>query len=164
MSANSPNTAQGIKIVAQNRKALHDYEVLQRVEAGIELRGTEVKVIREGHASLVGAYADIDKYKNEAWLIGVNIPLYGFGNIFNHDTHRNRRLLLHKREILKLREHTERKGNTLVPLSLYLKKGKVKCQIGICRGKAAHDKRETIRRREGDLQARRAVANAMKRR
>ncbi len=149
--------------LATNRKALHDYEVLQRVEAGLVLRGTEVKVLRDGKGGLAGAFASIDKNTNEAWLEGVNIPGYEFGNIYNHDSHRRRKLLLHAREILRLREHVEQKGNTLVPLALYLKHGRVKCEIGICRGKAQYDKRETIKRRETDLATRRAVAHAMKR-
>lgn len=164
MSAKPTSNRDAIQVVARNRKALHDYEVLQHLEAGLALRGTEVKVVREGHAGLIGAYADVDKHTNEAWLHGVNIPPYGFGNIFNHDTHRSRKLLLHRREILKLREHVERKGNTLIPLALYLKKGRVKCELGVCRGKAEYDKRETLRRKESDRETRRAVMSAIKNR
>ena len=149
--------------VARNRKALHDFEVLERLEAGLALVGTEVKVVRAGHASLQGAYAQIDKNTGEAWLCGVNIPPYGFGNLFNHDALRARKLLLHRRELLKLRAHEERKGNTIVPLSLYLKRGRVKCELGVCRGKNEIDKRETIKRRELDRDARRAMANALRR-
>ena len=149
--------------VARNRKALHDYEVLERIEAGLALVGTEVKVVRAGHAGLQGAYAQVDKNTGEAWLCGVNIPPYGFGNLFNHDSLRARKLLLHRRELLKLRAHEERKGCTIVPLSLYLKRGRVKCELGVCRGKDAVDKRETIKRRELDREARRAVANAVRR-
>ena len=149
--------------VARNRKALHDFEVLERLEAGLALVGTEVKVVRAGHASLQGAYAQIDKNTGEAWLCGVNIPPYGFGNLFNNDALRARKLLLHRRELLKLRAHEERKGNTIVPLSLYLKRGRVKCELGVCRGKNEIDKRETIKRRELDRDARRAMANALRR-
>ena len=149
--------------VARNRKALHDFEVLERLEAGLALQGTEVKVVRAGHAGLQGAYAQIDKNTGEAWLCGVNIPPYGFGNIFNHDSLRARKLLLHRRELLKLRAHEERKGCTVVPLALYLKRGRVKCELGVCRGKDTVDKRETIKRRELDREARRAVANAVRR-
>ena len=149
--------------VARNRKALHDFEVLERLEAGLALVGTEVKVVRAGHAGLQGAYAQIDKNTGEAWLCGVNIPPYGFGNLFNHDALRARKLLLHRRELLKLRAHEERKGNTIVPLSLYLKRGRVKCELGVCRGKNEIDKRETIKRRELDRDARRAMANAVRR-
>jgi SsrA-binding protein len=149
--------------VARNRKALHDFEVLERLEAGLALVGTEVKVVRAGHASLQGAYAQIDKNTGEAWLCGVNIPPYGFGNLFNHDALRARKLLLHRRELLKLRAHEERKGNTIVPLSLYLKRGRVKCELGVCRGKNEIDKRETIKRRELDRETRRAATNAVRR-
>ena len=149
--------------VARNRKALHDFEVLERLEAGLALQGTEVKVVRAGHAGLQGAYAQIDKNTGEAWLCGVNIPPYGFGNIFNHDSLRARKLLLHRRELLRLRAHEERKGCTIVPLSLYLKRGRVKCELGVCRGKNVVDKRETIKRRELDRDARRAMANAVRR-
>ena len=149
--------------VARNRKALHDFEVLERLEAGLALVGTEVKVVRAGHASLQGSYAQIDRNTGEAWLCGVNIPPYGFGNLFNHDALRARKLLLHRRELLKLRAHEERKGNTIVPLSLYLKRGRVKCELGVCRGKNEIDKRETIKRRELDRDARRAMANAVRR-
>ena len=144
--------------VARNRKALHDFEVLERLEAGLALQGTEVKVVRAGHASLQGAYAQIDKNTGEAWLCGVNIPPYGFGNLFNHDSLRARKLLLHRRELLKLRAHEERKGNTLVPLSLYMVRGRVKVEIGVCKGKNAVDRRETIRRRDVERDIRREVA------
>ena len=149
--------------VARNRKALHDFEVLERIEAGLALQGTEVKVVRAGQAGLQGAWAQIDKNTGEAWLCGVNIPPYGFGNLFNHDSLRARKLLLHRRELLKLRGHVERKGSTLVPLSLYLKRGRVKCELGVCRGKTEIDKRETIKRRELDRETRRAAANAVRR-
>ena len=149
--------------VARNRKALHDFEVLERLEAGLALQGTEVKVVRAGQAGLQGAWAQIDKNTGEAWLCGVNIPPYGFGNLFNHDSLRARKLLLHRRELLKLRGHVERKGSTLVPLSLYLKHGRVKCELGVCRGKNVVDKRETIKRRELDRDARRAMASAVRR-
>jgi SsrA-binding protein len=155
--------AGGISVVARNRKALHDYEVLERLEAGLALVGTEVKVVRAGHAGLQGAYAQVDKNTGEAWLCGVNIPPYGFGNLFNHDSLRARKLLLHRRELLKLRAHEERKGCTIVPLSLYLKRGRVKCELGVCRGKNEIDKRETIKRREIDRETRRAAANAVRR-
>ena len=155
--------AGGISVVARNRKALHDYEVLERLEAGLALVGTEVKVVRAGHAGLQGADAQVDRNTGEAWLCGVNIPPYGFGNLFNHDSLRARKLLLHRRELLKLRAHEERKGCTIVPLSLYLKRGRVKCELGVCRGKDTVDKRETIKRRELDREARRAAQSAVRR-
>lgn len=155
--------AGGDSVAARNRKALHDYEVLERLEAGVALVGTEVKVVRAGHAGLQGAYAQIDKNTGEAWLCGVNIPPYGFGNLFNHESLRARKLLLHRRELLKLRGHVERKGCTLVPLDLHFRHGRVKCELGVCRGKTEIDKRETIKRREVDRETRRAVASAVRR-
>ena len=146
------------KFLTRNRKALHDYFVEERLECGLQLLGTEVKVVREGKTGLSGSYAHIDKRTNEVYLNNVTIPPYDFGNHFNHDSLRQRKLLLHRREILKLREWTEQKGHTLVPLSMYLVKGRVKVELGVCKGKNEIDKRETIRRREGDLEAKRAMA------
>ena len=148
----------GVKFLTRNRKATHDFHVEERIECGLELLGTEVKVIREGKAGLSGAYAHIDKRTNEAFLDNVSIPPYDFGNRFNHVSLRRRKLLLHRKEILRLREWTEQKGHTLVPLSLYLLKGRVKVELGVCKGKQEADKRETIRRRESDLEAKRAMA------
>jgi SsrA-binding protein len=141
--------------ITVNRRALRDYHVLERVEAGIELRGTEVKSIRLGHISMTGAYARIDK--GEAWLLGLNISPYDHGNQFNHDPERPRRLLLHKAEIHKLQAQAEQKGLSLVPLSMQFRRGKVKVEIGTCRGKQSHDKRETIKRRTSDREAARAM-------
>ncbi len=140
-----------------NRKATHDYFVLERYEAGIELVGTEVKVVRNGEAGLTGSYAQVKE--GQLFLNQVRIPPYAFGNRFNHDSLRTRRLLMHKREIVKLRALSEQKGLSLIPLRMYLTpKGLVKVEIGVCRGKAQEDKRETIKRRDADLEARRAVA------
>jgi SsrA-binding protein len=140
-----------------NRRATHDYFVLEKVEAGIELVGTEVKVVRNGEASLTGAYASVKD--GQLFLNQVTIPPYAFGNRFNHESLRTRRLLMHKREILKLKALSEQKGFSLIPLRLYLTpRGMVKVEIGVCRGKAQEDKRESIRRRDADLEARRAVA------
>ena len=155
---NAPSSKSGRQFLARNRKALHDFEVLERIEAGIQLVGTEVKVVRAGEAGLAGAFAPIDKRTNEAFLDNVTIPPYDFGNRFNHDSRRVRKLLLHRREIAKLRAFVEQKGHTLVPLSLYLQHGKVKVEIGVCKGKAAHDKRETLLRREAERDAERDVA------
>ena len=161
-AAGDKGRAEQRKALAQNRKALHDYEVLERVEAGLALCGTEVKVVRAGHAGIANAWAQIDKNTGEAWLCGVNIPPYGFGNIFNHDASRRRKLLLHRKQIDNLRAQEERKGFTLVPLSLYLSRGRVKCELAVCRGKDAFDKRETLKKRESALDARRAVAERAK--
>ena len=140
-----------------NRRALHDYFVLEKVEAGIELLGTEVKVVRNGEAGLSGSYAQVKG--GQLFLNQVTIPPYAFGNRFNHDSLRTRRLLMHAREIRKLQAQSEQKGLSLIPLRMYLTaKGLVKVEIGVCRGKAQEDKRETIKRRDADLEARRAVA------
>lgn len=140
-----------------NRRATHDYFVLERFEAGIELVGTEVKVVRNREAGLTGSYASVEK--GQLYLNQVRIPPYAFGNRFNHEALRTRRLLMHKREILKLQAYAEQKGMALIPLRLYLTpKGRVKVEIGICRGKAQVDKRETIKRREADREARRAIS------
>ena len=159
-----PAPAKGETVpLARNRKAFHDFEIAERLEAGIELRGTEVKSARAGHASLVGAWAHVDKEKDEAWLDNATIQPYECGNLHNHVATRMRRLLLHRREIRRLRAFTERKGNTLVPLELYLKRGRVKLLLGVCRGKTEYDKRETIRRREDDRAARRVIAAHLRR-
>ena len=140
-----------------NRRATHDYFVLERMEAGIELVGTEVKVVRNGEAGLTGSYAQVKN--GQLFLNQVTIPPYAFGNRFNHDSLRTRRLLMHKREIRKLQAMSEQKGLSLIPLRLYLSpKGMVKVELGVCRGKAQEDKRETIKRREADIEARRAVS------
>ena len=159
-----PAPAKGETVpLARNRKAFHDFEIVDRLEAGLELRGTEVKSVREGRASLVGAWAHVDKATNEAWLDNATIQPYEYGTLHNHVATRMRRLLLHRREILRLRAFTERKGHTLVPLELYLKRGRVKLLLGVCRGKTEFDKRETIKRREDDRTARRVIAAHLKR-
>lgn len=147
--------------LAVNRRAHHDYFVLEKIEAGIELVGTEVKVVRNGEAELIGAYAQVKN--GQVYLNQLRIPPYAFGNRFNHDALRTRRLLLHKREIRKLQAVTEQKGLSLIPLRMYLTpKGLVKVELGICRGKAQEDKRETVRRRDADREARRAMAKHYK--
>lgn len=140
-----------------NRRISHDYFILEKHEAGIELVGTEVKVVRNGEAGLKGAWIKVEN--GELMLHQVTIPPYAFGNRFNHNSLRTRRLLMHKREIRKLQAASEQKGLSLIPLRLYLtSKGRVKVEIGVCRGKAQHDKRETVKRREADLEARRSVS------
>jgi SsrA-binding protein len=140
-----------------NRKATHDYFVLEKYEAGIELVGTEVKVVRNGEAGLSGSYASVKD--GQLYLNQVRIPPYAFGNRFNHEALRTRRLLMHKREIRKLQALSEQKGLSLIPLRIYLTpKGMVKVEVAVCRGKAQEDKRETIRRRDADREAQRAVA------
>ena len=143
--------------LTDNRKAFRDYEVLEKHEAGIQLVGTEVKVLRNHEGGLKGAYAKVEN--GEMWLHQVTIPAYAFGNRFNHDSLRSRRLLMHRREILKLQAKQEQKGLALIPLRLYLTpKGRVKVEIGVCKGKTTYDKRETVKRREADIEAKRAIA------
>jgi len=154
--SDSPKT-NAIKVLTQNRKARHDYEILSTLEAGIALVGTEVKVLRDGKGSLIGAYAAVTP-KGEVVLHNVTIPPYDFGNRFNHDSLRVRKLLVHKEQARKLKVQVEQKGNTLIPLSLYMSKGRVKVELAVCRGKSAPDKRETIKRRDADREARRAIA------
>jgi len=153
----APNRASAQKFLSQNRKARHDYNILDRIECGIQLLGTEVKVVREGKAGLTGAYAGFDR-SGELFLYNVTIPPYDFGNRFNHDQLRTRKLLAHRTELRRLKAQVEQKGNTLVPLSLYLVKGRVKVELAVCRGKDAEDKRETLRRRAQDRDAAREMA------
>ena len=130
---------------AVNRRAYHDYTVLDKIECGIELRGTEVKVVRHGEASLAGAYGAV--LGGQLYVVAMNIPVYTFGNRFNHSPQNNRRLLVHRKEIEDLRLKTEAKGLTLIPLRLYLKKGRIKLELGVCRGKALHDKRDALKKK-----------------
>jgi SsrA-binding protein len=130
-------------VFAENRKARHDYTVLDTIECGIVLTGTEVKSIRHGEVSLAGSYAAV--LKNELWLVGADISAYKFGNRFNHEPKAMRKLLVHAKDVLDLRMKTEAKGLTLVPLKMYLKHGKIKVALGICRGKALHDKRDSLK-------------------
>lgn len=142
--------------LAVNRKALHDYSVLEKYEAGVELVGTEVKVVRSGEASLTGAYAKAAD--GQIFLHQLTIPPYTFGNRFNHESLRTRRVLMHKGQIRKLQALQEQKGLSLIPLRLYLTlRGVIKVEVGVCRGKNQQDRRETVRRREADLDARRAM-------
>ena len=132
-----------IKLVANNKKAYHDYFIEEKYEAGIELFGTEVKSIRQGKCSIKEAYVTIDH--GEAFVDGMNISPYEKGNIFNREPLRRRRLLLHKREILRLQGQVQTKGYTIMPLQVYFKKGLVKLEIGLARGKKLYDKRDDLR-------------------
>ncbi|WP_203641649.1 SsrA-binding protein SmpB [Levilactobacillus andaensis] len=144
-------------VLAQNRKARHEYTVTDTIEAGLVLTGTEIKSMRERRINLQDGFAQIRN--NEAWLMNVHISEYVQGNRFNHDPLRNRKLLLHKKEIRRLGLATKDKGVTLVPLKVYLKHGFAKVLIGVAQGKREFDKRETIKRREQDRQ----IARVMKR-
>ena len=132
--------------LVSNKRAFHDYEIIDTLEAGICLQGTEIKSIRNNGASLQEAYVKI--ISNEIWLIGCSVAPYSFGNIHNHEERRTRKLLLHKRELAKLKKQTQEKGLTIVPLSLYLNKGRVKVKIGTAKGKKNIDKRATIKDRD----------------
>ncbi|MGN0853551.1 MAG: SsrA-binding protein SmpB [Kiritimatiellia bacterium] len=130
---------------AVNRRAYHDYAVLEKIECGIVLSGTEVKVVRHGEASLAGAYGAV--LGGELFVVQMGIPVYKFGNRFNHRPEGNRKLLVHRKEVEQLRLKTEAKGLTLIPLRLYLKRGRIKLELGVCRGKALHDKRDALKRK-----------------
>ena len=134
--------------LAVNRRAWHDYSVLEKIECGIVLTGTEVKVLRSGAASLAGAYGAV--LGGELYVVQMHIPVYEFGNRFNHQPIRQRKLLVHRKEVAELKMKTEAKGLTLVPLRIYLKKGRIKLEMGVCRGKALHDKRETLKKKSID--------------
>jgi SsrA-binding protein len=138
------------KLIAENRKARHDYHLLDRYEAGLVLTGTEVKSLREGRATLQRAYADLRD--GEVWLVGAHISTYDQGNIANHDPDRDRKLLLHRREIGALTGKVRERGFTLVPTRLYFKNGRAKVEIALARGKETRDKRSDIAKRETDRQ------------
>lgn len=145
-----------MKDIAQNRKARHNYHILEKIEAGIALQGTEVKACREHNVSLQDSYARVRD--GELWLTGVHIAEYAQGNRNNHEPRRARKLLLHKREIQRLGQAVDAKGQTLVPLRFYFnKRNKVKVELGLCKGKQAHDKRDTMRKKEHENEARRAI-------
>ena len=146
---------QGIKMIAQNRKAWHDFFVEEKVECGIVLFGTEVKSIRQGKVNLKESWVRV--HNGEVWAEGMHISPYEQGNIFNRDPLRDKKLLLHKNEIRKLDAQVTRQGYTLIPLELYMKDGKVKMQLGVCKGKHLHDKRDAMARRDSDLEMRRAL-------
>ena len=133
-------------VFAENRKARHDYTVLETIECGIVLSGTEVKSVRHGELSLAGAYGAV--LKGELWLLGADIAAYKFGNRFNHEPKSQRKLLVHAQEIRELQLKTEAKGLTLVPLRVYLKHGKIKVDLGVCRGKQLHDKRDALKKKD----------------
>ena len=148
----------GIKVVARNRRARHDFDLLEKVEAGLVLTGTEVKSLRNGKANLEDAYAEVDK--GEIWLLGCDIPEYLQANRMNHAPKRPRKLLLHRREIAKLQVKTNEKGITIVPLSLYFKKGVAKVEICLAKGRKTFDKREALKKQD----AKRDMDRAMRRR
>ena len=145
----------GVKIIARNKQAFFQYEILSRLECGLQLAGTEVKSLREGNVNFSDSYAMVRD--GELLLVGLNIAEYRMGNRFNHVAARTRKLLARKPEIRKLAAAIERKGLTLAPLAVYWKRGWAKVEIGVARGKQLHDKRETIRRREEDREKGRVI-------
>ena len=151
---------ESIKLVANNKKAYHDYFIEEKYECGISLAGTEVKSIRQGKVSVKEAYVEIEG--GEAWIEGMNISPYDHGNLFNRDPVRKRKLLLHKTEIRKLAQAVQQDGYTIVPLSVYFKRGKVKIEIGLAKGKHSYDKRQDIRKREITREMERGYRDVMK--
>ena len=149
------------KLIADNRKARHEFELLDRVEAGIVLTGTEVKAAKSGKVQLRDAYATVEK--NEAWLLNAHISEYSHGNRANHSPVRIRKLLLHRREIDRLKSEIKEKGLSLIPLRLYLKNGRIKCEIALAKGKKFHDKRESERAKGDESEARAAVRESKSR-
>ncbi|MEP9381450.1 SsrA-binding protein SmpB [Nocardioides sp. KR10-350] len=151
---------QGRKMVAQNKKARFDYHIEDTFEAGLVLTGTEVKSLRQGRASLVDGFVDIER--GEAWLHGVHIPEYSQGTWTNHSARRRRKLLLHKAEIEKIDRRVSEKGLTVIPLSLYFSDGRAKVEIGIAKGKKSWDKRQTIAERTARRETEQAVGRRLK--
>jgi len=156
MAAPKGKSSPGPASLAANRKARRDYQILDTYECGIELRGTEVKSIRDGKVSLNESYASVDN--GQVYLHQCRIEPYSHGNQFNHDPLRPKRLLLHRAEITRLYAQVREKGLTLVPLKLFLKRGRVKLDLALARGKDVQDKRETLKRRTADREAQRAIA------
>ena len=140
------------KVVATNREAYHNFHIMETVECGIALTGTEVKSVREGRCNLKDSYGQVRQ--GEAWLLNAHISPYSHGNRENHEPTRTRKLLLHKKEIDKLQGKAQEKGLTLVPTKMYLKNGRVKIELAVAKGKKLYDKRETEKRREADREAR----------
>ena len=155
MARDKKSEEEGIKPICKNRRAFHEYAILDKLECGIVLTGTEVKSLREGSTSLDEAYAKLDD--GELWLIGSDIPEYSMGNRLNHKPKRPRKLLMHRREIGRFAEKASQKGFTLVPLRLYFKAGLAKVELAICKGKQLHDKREDLKKKDADREMRRAM-------
>lgn len=157
-SGKGKEATDGIHIVARNRKARHEYDLIEKIEAGLVLTGTEVKSLRTGKANIEDAYADLDR--GEVWLLGCDIPEYLQANQMNHKPKRPRKLLLHRAEIAKLRARASEKGLTIVPLSVYFKRGIAKVELCIARGRKSYDKRQAIKRDD----AKRDIDRALRRR
>ena len=158
MARHQPNKGEdeGIRLISRNRRASHEYTILDTLECGIVLTGTEVKSLRAGSGSLEDAYARIED--GEVWLIGSDIPEYAMGNRLNHKPKRKRKLLLHRREIDKFAGKASQRGFTLVPLRMYFKDGRAKVELAVARGKQQHDKRQDLKKVEADREIRRAMS------
>ena len=153
-----PGTQNGVRVLVRNRRAFHDYDVSDRVEAGLSLVGSEVKSLRESKASLAEGHVEIRR--GEAWLVGAQINEYPWANQFNHEPKRPRKLLLHRGELKRLEIKASQRGFTLVPLSIYLKNGKIKLELGVAKGKKKFEKREASK----EAEAQREIQQAMRRR
>lgn len=145
----------GTKDICRNRRARHEYDILDQIEAGLVLTGTEVKSLRVGQANLEDAYAKIEG--GEVWLLGSDIPEYAMGNRMNHKPKRPRKLLMHRREIGRFAGKASQKGFTLIPLRLYFKNGRAKVELAVCQGKQLHDKRQDLKKKDADLEIKRAM-------
>ncbi|MCH0563840.1 MULTISPECIES: SsrA-binding protein SmpB [unclassified Streptomyces] len=151
----------GRKLIAQNKKARHDYLILDTYEAGLVLTGTEVKSLRQGRASLADGFVQLDGH--EAWLYNVHVPEYSQGTWTNHSARRKRKLLLHRAEIDKLQATSQETGHTIVPLALYFKDGRAKVEIALAKGKKEYDKRQTLREKQDRREAERAMSAVRRR-
>jgi SsrA-binding protein len=149
-----------VKIIARNRRAFHEYEIGDRLECGVVLVGTEVKSLRDGHCNLEEAYAKLDG--GELWLLGSEIPEYAMGNRLNHKPKRPRKLLVHRREIAKFAGKASQRGFTLVPLSVYFRRGRAKVEIAVARGKQLHDKRDALKTADAKREMDRAMSRKSK--
>jgi SsrA-binding protein len=145
-----------VKVVCRNRRASHEYELSDRLECGVVLVGTEVKSLRDGHCSLDGSYAKVEA--DELWLIDCEIPEYAMGNQLNHKPKRDRKLLVHRRELAKFAGKASERGYTLVPTSVYFKNGRAKVEIAVARGKQLHDKRQSLKKAEAQREMKRAMS------
>jgi SsrA-binding protein len=156
----SDKTGDEVKIIARNRRAFHEYEIGDRLECGVVLVGTEVKSLRDGHCNLEEAYAKLDG--GELWLLGSEIPEYAMGNRLNHKPKRPRKLLVHRREIAKFAGKASQRGFTLVPLSIYFRRGLAKVEIAVARGKQLHDKRDALKTADAKREMDRAMSRKSK--